>query len=113
MRTPDENRLAFLDRSAVAYGTIVELAGDDSGAGDDRILSARRRLKRQTWRIFNKEACEKKGADFDLMKIGDWEKYLHKKVGTFLQWKGDERLQEPNGALCNTVQRRIGAILKS
>jgi hypothetical protein len=41
------------------------------------------------------------------MKIGDWDKYLHKKVGTFLQWKGDERLQEPNGALCNTVQRRM------
>jgi hypothetical protein len=65
MRTPDENRLAFLDKSAVTYSTIVELAGDDSGAGDDRILSARRRLKRQTWRNVNMEACAKKELSCD------------------------------------------------
>jgi hypothetical protein len=40
----------------------------------------------------------RKKKSYHVKKIGDWDKYLHKKVGTFLQWKGDERLQEPNGA---------------
>ena len=117
MRTPGKPLFSEAESTRKkAIATVVKLAGDDSGTGDDWILGAGRRFERQACKHLNRKRLKQTWKTAKYQCRG-WprgilvtKEYLRKRVGTFRQWREGGHLREPSGACCEATTLRLPLI---